>query len=326
MVDVTFGDLQSQFLILPKGRGFLEYPVFEEAYENLKKSTSAFRNFNEKTIKEALRQNALSFVILRTIMGLTPPEWAQLAKSEPGSDVTQGAVRGLDNRVRRDKEYFSGLRSGSKTDSRTTSLISAAVQFLEKGATMGSKSTLHRLEKFDTQEGLPSLRTAASINTPYCMVLYERFLGRPFASHRDSVSELVGNVMESAAEDQMAAMNITFHKTKRAEKIPNLDQAPDFIVPDAYAQSVLIEAKIAEDDGTARDKVNRITHLAEIRDARKRNGEKSFELIACIDGRGFGVRRADMKKILIATEGKVFTLKTVDKMVEFTSLRDFVPK
>jgi hypothetical protein len=30
---------------------------------------------------------------------------------------------------------------------------------------------------------------------------YERFLGRPFAGHRDSVSELVGDIVESAIED-----------------------------------------------------------------------------------------------------------------------------
>jgi hypothetical protein len=37
-----------------------------------------------------------------------------------------------------------------------------------------------------------------------------------------------------------------------------------------------------------------------------------FEVIACISGRGFGVRREDMKKLLLATRGKVFTFKTLD--------------
>lgn len=32
------------------------------------------------------------------------------------------------------------------------------------------------------------------------MVLYERFLGRPFAGHRDSVPELVGDVLEAVVE------------------------------------------------------------------------------------------------------------------------------
>jgi hypothetical protein len=48
------------------------------------------------------------------------------------------------------------------------------------------------------------------------MLLYERFLGRPFAGHRDSVSELVGDVMESAIEDVLSAAGISYRKTKRA--------------------------------------------------------------------------------------------------------------
>ena len=36
------------------------------------------------------------------------------------------------------------------------------------------------------------------------------------------------------------------------------DPFPDFIVPDEFNPQVVIEAKITEDDGTARDKVTRI--------------------------------------------------------------------
>jgi len=32
----------------------------------------------------------------------------------------------------------------------------------------------------------------ADLGAPYAMLLYERFLGRPFAGHRDSVSQYVG--------------------------------------------------------------------------------------------------------------------------------------
>lgn len=36
MVEVTFGDLQSQFLTLPRGAGFIDYSDFQTAYEVLK--------------------------------------------------------------------------------------------------------------------------------------------------------------------------------------------------------------------------------------------------------------------------------------------------
>jgi len=86
---------------------------------------------------------------------------------------------------------------------------------------------------------------------------------------------------------------------------------------------VVIEAKITEDDGTARDKVTRAQHLASLSLAREVSGGAGFEVIACISGRGFGVRREDMRKLLYATRGKVFTFRTMDKLIEYSRLKEF---
>jgi len=155
------------------------------------------------------------------------------------------------------------------------------------------------------------------------MLLYERFLGRPFAGHRDSISEIIGDALESAIEEVLSQAGISARKTKRAEKIPGFDQTPDFIIPSEYNPQVVIEAKITEDDGTARDKVTRIQHLAELSRASATGGKPGYQVIACIGGRGFGVRREDMKKMLLATRGKVFTLKTIDRLVDYTRLSEF---
>lgn len=48
-----------------------------------------------------------------------------------------------------------------------------------------------------------------------------------------------------------------------------------------------------------------------------------FEVIACIAGRGFKVRREDMKKLLLSTRGKVFTLENLNRLVECSRLREF---
>ncbi len=47
------------------------------------------------------------------------------------------------------------------------------------------------------------------------------------------------------------------------------------------------------------------------------------ELVARLDDLGFGERREDMKKLLLATEGKVFTIKTLDRLVICSGLRRF---
>ena len=186
-----------------------------------------------------------------------------------------------------------------------------------------AEDKIHRLNKADTQQGLSGIQALAAIGIPYAMLLYERFLGRPFAGHRDSVSELVGDSLESAIEEVLTKAGISFRKTKRAERIAGFDQAPDFIIPSEFNPKVIIEAKITEDDGTARDKVTRIQHLAALSASEKPEDEPKFEVIACIGGRGFGVRREDMKKLLLATQGKVFTAQTLNQMIAHTKLKEY---
>ncbi len=78
---------------------------------------------------------------------------------------------------------------------------------------------------------------------------------------------------------------------------------------------------MTNDDGTARDKVARVLRLASMRDRREDAHRPGFEVIACIAGRGFAVRRADMRVLLIATRGKVFTFSQIDRLAECTSLK-----
>jgi hypothetical protein len=93
---------------------------------------------------------------------------------------------------------------------------------------------------------------------------------------------------------------ISFRKTKRAERIAGFDQAPDFVVPDEFNPQVVIEAKLTENDGTARDKITRVQHLGTLSmQSRQPREPPRFEVIACIAGRGFKVRREDMKKLLL---------------------------
>jgi len=190
-VSAIFATLESEFLVLPKGQGFIEYAVFEMGYEALKRATSGFTSITPPAIFDVALGFPITLIVLSTILGFTPPEWAYVM-------------------------------------------------------------------------GADTLRTVAGMGVPYAMLLYERFPGHPFAGHRDSVSELVGDSLESAIEDVLTNAGISYRKTKRAERVLGFDQAPDFIIPSEFNPQVVIEAKITEDDGTARDKVTRVQHLCEL--------------------------------------------------------------
>jgi hypothetical protein len=105
--------------------------------------------------------------------------------------------------------------------------------------------------------------------------------------------------------------------------VPGFAQAPDFIAPDELAPQVVIEAKIANDDGTAQDKFTRRHRLVQISRDRVARGQPGFQVVACIDGRGFGVRREDMRQLRLAVDGRVFTLATLDQLIKHTDLARF---
>jgi hypothetical protein len=342
MVDITFADLTSEFLLMPKGSGFIEYYDFSAAYEVLKRHTGGFSEFTEARIFDALLNDSRAFCVLRAILGFTPPEWAELARAEGFPDVTQGAARSLDRTCRGDPQFFSRLekrlrarQTGTfepgapetpKSYERISLLVRVAVQQLTASQPKESESLLHRLDKFDTADGLASLQYAARENVPYAVLLYERYLGRPFAGHRDAVSELIAEIMENAVEAKLREAGVSYRKTQRAERIPGFGQAPDFCIPDERAPAVVIEAKITSDDGTARDKVARIKELETQRNRHVQEGRPAYEVVACIDGRGFRQRREDMRQLLLRLGGKVFTGASLDALVNQTRIREFVTK
>jgi len=320
-VTTVFSLLQSEFLVLPMGEGFVDYPAFETGYEALKRATREFAMIDTEAVLSAVSEAPIALIVLRTMLGFTPPEWAYLTSQKAGLELGQGFSRTLDRAIRVRKFHLP--RASTITLARIKALMDTACALLNSPAPDVESGQLHRLGKADTYQGSDSLRSLARMGAPYAMLLYERFLGRPFAGHRDSVSEIVGDSLESAIEDVLVRAGVSYRKTRRAERIAGFDQAPDFLIPSEFNVQAVIEAKLTEDDGTARDKVTRIQHLAQLSQPEGLSGPSKFEVIACISGRGFGVRREDMKKLLLVTRGKVFTFKTLDRLVDCTCLREY---
>jgi hypothetical protein len=231
-IDEVFSELKYGFVELPKGQGFIEHPVFEAGYQALKKASAGFTALQPQAITEAIYATPIAFIVLRTILGFTPSEWADVTTERTGVAVDQGPARTMDRRIR--VAPMTPLRDkNSLTDRRFKAMIIAALQTLENGTGDVDRTLIvHRLDKVDTADGVASIRPVADLGVPYPVPLYERFLGRPFAAHHDSVSELVGDVVESGIEDVLSKVGVSYRKTKRAERITGFDQAPDFIVPD----------------------------------------------------------------------------------------------
>ena len=201
-VIAVFSCLESEFLIMPKGLGFIDYPVFEQGYEALKQATKGFTFLEPESLLQKTSEAPIVILVLRTMLGFTPPEWAYLATLQTGVEVSQGFVRALDRKIR--LSPLSPLADGKVTVERVKALIDTACRLLKEGAPPASPDKIHRLDKADTKTGISGVQTLAGMGVPYAMLLYERFLGRPFAGHRESVSDLVGDSLEAAVEDALS--------------------------------------------------------------------------------------------------------------------------
>ncbi len=73
-VDAVFGSLESEFLVMPRGDGFVDFATFEAGYERLKRETSGFREVTPEQVAEAVLEQPISLIVLRCMLGFTPPE------------------------------------------------------------------------------------------------------------------------------------------------------------------------------------------------------------------------------------------------------------
>jgi hypothetical protein len=107
-VDKVFACLESEFLVMPKGPGFVEYPVFAVGYEALKQATGAFLEVSPEKVTACVFELPMSLVVLRTMLGFTPSELAYVTSRRSGMEIPQGAARSLDRKIRLapDMTYF----------------------------------------------------------------------------------------------------------------------------------------------------------------------------------------------------------------------------
>ncbi len=116
-IDEVFAELKSGFLELPKGQGFVEYSIFESGYQALKKATRGFQAVEAESIIACVYAMPIPLIVLRTILGFTPSEWADVTTERTGVAVDQGAARTMDRRIR--VAPTTPLRDrGSVTDQR----------------------------------------------------------------------------------------------------------------------------------------------------------------------------------------------------------------
>jgi hypothetical protein len=324
--------LQSHFEVMPRGGSFLTRADFQRGYDVLREETQAGGDLSSAAVLRAIRRDPRAWVVLRAIAGLTPGEAAYLAVREAEEQghqltVTQVLAREVDIACRRGEQLLLDVPENAGVVARRrhdalTAMGTYLPQVIGRPCSPVRDDEVHRLDKFDTTGGQATIQRAFAHDL-YPELLYERILGRPYASHRDSISEEVGDLVEMRIERLLQDHHIPYRRTRRRERIEGFPQAPDFLIAQKGRAlftaepevDLVIEAKLTEDDGTARDKVARIKTLRQNEDRRGAQGADRHQIVAVIDGRGFQHRIRDLADMLEACDGHVYTLAELDELV-----------
>jgi hypothetical protein len=316
--------LQSFFIQMPRGTAFCERADFDRGYEVFREETREGADLSGAAVLRAIVREPRAWIVLRSIIGLSPGEAAWVAIEEAAGQgklisVKQQDARDLDAAARRgERLVFDRGEARRAIERKRNELVRAIVpllsDILRRPCPPVPQDQVHRFDKIDTVRGQESVAELLRRGTvPYSELLYERMLGRPYATHRDSVSDIVGKLLENAITELLDKYRIDGRATRYREVVPGFPQAPDFLIPaDPARTKVIIEAKLTEDDGTARDKAARLMTLRGYED--ERPAGKRRQIAAVIDGRGFSHRPRDLQRMLEACGGHVYTLAQLPEL------------
>jgi hypothetical protein len=311
---------QPSFHLIPRGQAMANQHDFTVAYERLARATENFRKTDAATLTSALIDTPASLSALRMIAGLTHNELAVAIKLVVPTSRTTGDTLKRFERTNPPRGAPKPARIAL-----VANIVAALQAVLDRAiltVPVDAQANFHsKLDREDTRAGWDTVSAAAAQGVPYSALLYQRYVGGQWRQVQDAYSEVKGdNVLEIPLATLLGAAGVPFHRSPptatgaaQTARRYGIEPGPDFVIPDDVP-AVVIESKVAEDGGTARDKASRIKNLA---DAGRRAG---LVVCALIDGKGWSERAAALVDVVIATEGRTYTLSTLNHILDIAEI------
>lgn len=304
---------------------FYEPAHFFDAYDAAERLTIGFSLTGEADLAAALMECPTTLLVFRTLLGLTKEEFAHssvLAVSSTNlrplspsqidtmerTAVTEGPKKLAPAAARRAAQQ-------AETAARTIAAVMAGALFGDALPGLRSKQ-----DKPDTADGWKSVRGFAIDGVPLKVFLHQRHYGGAFRQVLDATSGRRGDLIEDAVETLFADHGVSFIRTGSHNQADiaarfevHVTPAPDFVVFDPRDDSLraMLECKGTNNGGTARDKALRFNRL---REESVRLG--GIPLIAVLSGIGWTRINDALGPVLRDTDGRVFTLSTLNSMLE----------
>lgn len=302
---------------VPWSDWIVEPAAFREVFQMTAKLTGGFTGITARKITETIGRFPRSLMVFRLITGYTWNELSDILLTKLDTTIQPQKLQQIERAEAMDQV------PGPPGEDVITKLGDALFGIVERTLMvlpedLEPERFRSRQDKFDTEKGWASVNRCTTQGVPLAELLYERYTGRPFAYVRDALSSQKGDILEDALEKLLQDYRIPYDRITD-NKAPGFEQAPDYALPHRREPTVVIESKLAEDGGTARDKASRIERL------RHTCNRRGIELMAVVDGKGFRRFNDVLLPIIRNTKGYTYTLETLAVIVEAEPIRRLGP-
>lgn len=288
-----------------------EPPDFQVAYDHAHAGTNGFVNVDTDYLTHTIGAHPDTLKVFRTIIGLTTQEFAAstalVAIEHDAKALTNSTIKGLE-------------KGNGPTTLERARLCALTIDAVMSGALFPEPtgSLSRKVDKPDTAEGWTTVQRLAAEGVPFAMFLHQRHYGGAFRQLLDATSTQRGDLIEDAIEELFARNGVQFIRTgshNQAEIEERFEvavhPAPDFVVfDDADNLRAMLEAKGANDGGTARDKALRFVALKA--ESQRLGG---IPLFAVLSGLGWTRVNDTLGPVVRDTDGRVFTLANLGEML-----------
>ena len=306
------------FHFIPRGDAMLASPTFEEAYAIVQHATAGFTNVSVDSLRDALLTSPAALAPLRMIAGVTYNELSYALRATGGAPVSGARLRSFERDADpRDSDPRKQERRAELATQIAETLMRVVQRTVLEVPASASASFHSKLDKRDTEHGWISVAEDAEHGVPYHALLYQRYVGGLWRQVQDAYSEVKGDaILELPLEALLRERRVPFWRSPRGATGARatahrygIDPGPDFLIPDENP-TVIVESKVAEDGGTVRDKAARIQRLAGVA------AQRGLLLCAVVAGKGWSERLSALADVVIATNGRTFSLATIEHLLE----------
>ena len=305
--------LSPLYHVVPWSDRIIDDEHFARVFERTARLAGDFRDLSAAELTRILSAYPASLMVFRLVTGYTWAELSDIILAKLSYRVSVQKLQQIERAERR--EDVPG-----KLPDAVLENLGKAIAGVVEGTLMPLPDELAaagfrtRQHKVDTTEGWSTVQACAAGGVSYRDLLYERYTGRPFSYVRDAMSERKGDILEDALEALLREHGVPFDRITD-NQCPGFEQAPDFALPNRQEPEVVVESKLAEDGGTARDKASRIERLRHTCD------ERGILLVALVDGKGFRRFKDVLFPIIRTTRGHTYTLQTLDSLLAVDRVR-----